>query len=85
MVVALPNLASGHAMHLGVETDEACHPLELSLKSLVRCEYYYQSLEAYIQCRKWLELLHCCTKIENSMVCTSKDVQGRGTPAIWKL
>lgn len=48
MVVASPNLASGHAMHLGVETNEACRPLELSLESLVRCGYYYQNLEAYI-------------------------------------
>lgn len=40
-------VASGHAMHLGVEIKEACDPLELSLKALLRCGYCYQSLEAY--------------------------------------
>ena len=86
MVVASPNLASGHAMQLGVEINEAYRPLELSLKSLVRCGYYLKPRGVYcsFQYRKWLRLLHWCIKIKNSMVCNLKDIQGSGPPAIWK-
>ena len=53
-------IASGHAMHLGVETHEACHPLELSLKSLVRLGYYYQCLEAYVALFNVVNGCDCC-------------------------
>ena len=41
-------IASGHAMHLGVETHESCYPLELSLKTLMCFAYYHQCLEEYV-------------------------------------
>ena len=41
-------IASGHAMHLDVETHESCYPLELYLKTLMRFGYYHQCLEVYV-------------------------------------